>query len=160
MFVSTATGRPTVHRGSSSAAPSTINLTHTPGRGTVEDTGDDQVAVATVEGGIVRHVRLSLLTSDPAQIANAIQYLEDEARAKVEDQPGNVGISLIVNPELAVALVGSFWVSGDAMRESEKMSARSASRRRVPARARCPSSTTRSRVSCSHGGSGRAAGLG
>jgi heme-degrading monooxygenase HmoA len=64
-----------------------------------------------------------LLTADPAQVGNAVHYIADEGRRQVEDQPGNVGMSLIANPELAVALVASFWVSGDAMRESEKMSA-------------------------------------
>jgi hypothetical protein len=71
----------------------------------------------------VRHVRLSLLTADPAKVTNAVRFIEEEARPTVEDQPGNDGSSLVVNPELAVALVASFWVSGDAMRESEGMSA-------------------------------------
>jgi len=68
----------------------------------------------------VQHVRLSFMTTDPDRIGDAVRYLEDEARSLVESQPGNLGMSLEVNPELGAAVVESHWVSGDAMRDNEK----------------------------------------
>jgi hypothetical protein len=69
---------------------------------------------------VVQHVRLSFMTTDPDRIGDAVRYLEDEARSLVESQPGNLGMSLEVNPELGAAVVESHWVSGDAMRDNEK----------------------------------------
>jgi hypothetical protein len=66
------------------------------------------------------HVRLSLMTTDPVRLDDAVNFIESEARPLVESKPGNVGMSLEVNPELGVAVVQSFWVSGDALRDSEK----------------------------------------
>jgi hypothetical protein len=65
------------------------------------------------------HVRLSLLTADPNKIDDVVKYVANDARSIVEDKPGNLGMSMAVN-ELGVAVVESFWVSGDAMRESER----------------------------------------
>ncbi len=65
------------------------------------------------------HVRLSLVTADPNKIDDVVKYVANEARSIVEDKPGNLGMSMGVN-ELGVAVVESFWVSGDAMRESER----------------------------------------
>jgi hypothetical protein len=66
------------------------------------------------------HVRINLLTIDPAQLEEAVRYLEDEARPVVEEQPGSLGMSVAVDHDLGLGLIESFWVSGDAMRESEK----------------------------------------
>jgi hypothetical protein len=66
------------------------------------------------------HVEVSLLTADPDRFKDALSYIERDARPLVEDQPGSRGASLIANDELAVAVASWFWVSGDAMRESEK----------------------------------------
>ncbi|MGZ4626644.1 MAG: hypothetical protein ACXV3S_10225, partial [Kineosporiaceae bacterium] len=66
------------------------------------------------------HARISLITADPARLVDAVRYLEDEARSQVEDLPGNLGMSMTVDSDLGVAVLSSFWVSGDAMRESEK----------------------------------------
>jgi hypothetical protein len=66
------------------------------------------------------HLRLTLLTGDPAQVDDAIAYIETDARALVESKPGNLGMALKVDRELGVALVQSYWISGDAMRESDR----------------------------------------
>jgi hypothetical protein len=65
------------------------------------------------------HVRLSLVTADPNKIDDVVKYVANDARSIVEEKPGNLGMSIAVN-ELGVALVETFWVSGDALRESER----------------------------------------
>jgi hypothetical protein len=73
-----------------------------------------------MEGVAVLHVRISLLATDPRRTEDAISYLLQDARKVVEDQPGNQGMSMLTNIELGVVIAESFWVSGDAMRETEK----------------------------------------
>jgi hypothetical protein len=65
-------------------------------------------------------LRATLITADPARLEEAVRFVETDARKLVEDEPGNLGMSLKVNRTLGVALVHSFWVSADAMRESDK----------------------------------------
>ena len=65
-------------------------------------------------------LRATLITADPARLGEAVRFIETDARKLVEDEPGNLGMSLQVNSTLGVALVHSFWVSADAMRESDK----------------------------------------
>jgi hypothetical protein len=69
--------------------------------------------------GSTMHARLSLVTADPNKIDDVVKYVSNDARSIVEDKPGNLGMSMAVN-DLGVAVVESFWVSGDAMRESER----------------------------------------
>lgn len=69
------------------------------------------------------HVRLTLMTADPERIDDAVAYLASEGRSRLEAHPGERGMSLQVAPDLAVAVVESFWVSHDAMRESERLEA-------------------------------------
>jgi hypothetical protein len=69
------------------------------------------------------HVRFTLITLDPERIDNAVAYLDSDRRSRIESEPGNRGMSLQVAPDLAVAVVESFWVSHDAMRESERVEA-------------------------------------
>jgi quinol monooxygenase YgiN len=68
----------------------------------------------------VEHVRVSLLTADPAQVGDLVHYVATDARKVVADHPGSRGMALFAIPELAVAVVETFWVTGDAMRDSEK----------------------------------------
>ena len=65
------------------------------------------------------HVRHNLITADPALLGDSVKFMENEVRPAVEGQPGNLGVSLQVNPELGLAILESFWVSGDALRVSE-----------------------------------------
>lgn len=66
------------------------------------------------------HLRLTVLTADPLRLDEGLTFIEEEARPLVEAEPGNLGLSLKADKELGVALVESFWVSGDAMRESDR----------------------------------------
>ena len=66
------------------------------------------------------HTRHNLITADPSQLGDSVKFIENEVRPSVENQPGNLGLSLQMNPELGVAILESFWVSGDALRASER----------------------------------------
>lgn len=65
------------------------------------------------------HVRLNLLTGDPTRLEGMLDYIEQEGRPLIEDEVGSRGIAVDANTEIGVAIVESFWVSHDAMRESE-----------------------------------------
>lgn len=67
----------------------------------------------------MEHARLTLMTADPAKVDRIVTYLEGDVRPRIEETLGNQGMALFVNWELGVIMVESFWVSGDAMRESE-----------------------------------------
>ena len=69
------------------------------------------------------HVRYTLITADPERIDDAIAYLASDGRSRLGSEPGEKGMSLQVSPDLAVAVLESFWVSHDAMRESERVEA-------------------------------------
>jgi quinol monooxygenase YgiN len=69
------------------------------------------------------HVRFTLITLDPERIDDVVAYLESDGRSRIESEPGNRGMSLQVAPDLAVVIVETFWVSHDAMRESERIEA-------------------------------------
>ena len=93
------------------------------------------------------HVRHNLITADPSQLSDSVKFIENEVRPNVENQPGNLGVALQLNPELGVAILESFWVSGDALRASERVVApsRAAAVRRATGTA--PSSATLCRCS-------------
>jgi quinol monooxygenase YgiN len=61
-----------------------------------------------------------LITADPLLLGDAVKFIEGEVRPEVESQPGNLGMALQMNAELGVAILESFWVSGDALRASER----------------------------------------
>jgi hypothetical protein len=66
------------------------------------------------------HLRQTLITADPAHFGEAVDYIENDARPLVEREPGNLGISLKVKRPIGVAQVETYWISGDAMRESDR----------------------------------------
>src|ERR1700676_2515014 len=66
------------------------------------------------------HVRLNLITADPLRLSDSVKFMESEVRLGIESQPGNLGMSLQMNPELGVVILESFWASGDALRASER----------------------------------------
>jgi hypothetical protein len=66
------------------------------------------------------HLRLTLLTADPDHFEDALQYIQNDARPRVENEAGNLGMTLKVRRPLGVAVVETFWVSGEAMRESDR----------------------------------------
>ena len=69
------------------------------------------------------HVRLNLITADPIRLGDSVKFVENEVQPVVESQPGNLGMTLKLNPDIGVAILESFWVSGDALRASERMAA-------------------------------------
>jgi hypothetical protein len=79
------------------------------------------------------HIRFNLITGDPLQLGDAIRFIEAKVRTGVESQPGNMGLALHANLELGVAVLETFWASGDAMRVSEHLA--SSSRREAVRRA-------------------------
>src|ERR1700723_3473938 len=67
------------------------------------------------------HVRHNLITADPSQLSDSVKFIENGVPPNGENQPGNLGVALQLNPELGVAILESFWVSGDALRVSERV---------------------------------------
>ena len=67
------------------------------------------------------HVRLNLITADPIRLGDSVKFVENEVRPVVEGQPGNLGMALKLNADLGLAILESFWVSGDALRVSERI---------------------------------------
>jgi hypothetical protein len=72
---------------------------------------------------MVEHARVNLMTADPLRAGDVVRYLENKARPVMEEQLGFEGMSVLVNPDLAVLVAETFWVSGDAMRDSERAEA-------------------------------------
>jgi hypothetical protein len=68
----------------------------------------------------MEHARLNFLTLDPALVGDLLHYIEHEAHKRVKDESGNQGMALLVDEQLGVVVVETFWVSGDAMRASER----------------------------------------
>ena len=78
------------------------------------------------------HVEVSRITGDPRQLADAVSYLRSEVRPIMERQPGNLGTSLLLDPEAGAMGFESFWASSGALLDSEDViaaSAREAARR-------------------------------
>jgi hypothetical protein len=66
------------------------------------------------------HMRLTLLTADPLRMEDTLQFITNEARPRIEDEPGNLGMSLKVKEPIGVVAVETYWVSGDAIHESDR----------------------------------------
>ncbi len=66
------------------------------------------------------HARLDLITADPLRLGESVSYLESEVRPAVEGLRANLGMSLLANPGLGAAVLESFWVSHDALLDSEQ----------------------------------------
>jgi uncharacterized iron-regulated membrane protein len=66
------------------------------------------------------HVRFTLMPGDPARLGNALGLYEEEGRPQLESEVGSLGLSLSENAELGVAVIETWWVSGDAMRATER----------------------------------------
>ena len=66
------------------------------------------------------YVRMNMLAGDPAYLGEATRYLEGTVRPYVEAQHGNRGIACLVNDDLGVCVVASYWDSLDSMTASEQ----------------------------------------
>jgi heme-degrading monooxygenase HmoA len=69
----------------------------------------------------MEHARLNLMTADPRFLEDAVRFVELDARAQIEREPGHRGLSVATDAEVGVAVVASFWVSHDAMKEGERL---------------------------------------
>lgn len=67
----------------------------------------------------VLYVEVSWMIGDPLQLGDAISYMASEARPVVERQPGNLGTSLLIDPEDGAMGFESFWASDGALVHSE-----------------------------------------
>ena len=66
------------------------------------------------------HARMNMVAGDPAQLSEAIRYMEGTVRPHVEGQHGNRGLACLANDDLGVCVVASYWDSMDAMTASEQ----------------------------------------
>lgn len=64
------------------------------------------------------HVEVSRITADPRRLADAVSYLTSEVRPVMERQPGNLGTSLLLDPEAGAMGFESFWASNGALVDS------------------------------------------
>jgi steroid delta-isomerase-like uncharacterized protein len=68
----------------------------------------------------IMHARMNTLIGDPARIDDLTHYLETTVRPHVEAQPGCRGMAVLVEKELGVTIVGSYWDTAEAMAASEQ----------------------------------------
>jgi predicted ester cyclase/quinol monooxygenase YgiN len=66
------------------------------------------------------YVRVNMLSGDPAQLSEAVRYLDGTVRSDVESQPGSRGLALWTNASLGLCVIASYWDSVDAMTASEQ----------------------------------------
>jgi quinol monooxygenase YgiN len=71
----------------------------------------------------VLHLRLNLIGAGPSVLDDCVNYIKGEFRPALADQPGSLGLSLLISPGLGVAIVESFWASAHALRASESVAA-------------------------------------
>jgi heme-degrading monooxygenase HmoA len=64
-------------------------------------------------------VRLNRFAGDPARIDDGIRYIGEEVVPAVEDQPGNLGISMSVDRATGVGQVATFWADLASLEASE-----------------------------------------
>jgi heme-degrading monooxygenase HmoA len=69
----------------------------------------------------VLHAQLDVIAADPALLGDSVKYIESELRPAAENQHGSLGMSLHANWALGVAVLETFWVSADSLRDSERM---------------------------------------
>ena len=65
------------------------------------------------------HMRFNLITADPLKLADSVKFIQAEVRPQVEIQPGSLGTALYTSPERGLAILESYWASGEAMSASE-----------------------------------------
>jgi predicted ester cyclase len=66
------------------------------------------------------HVRMNMVAGDPAHLGEATRYMEGTVRPHVEAQHGNRGLACLVNDDLGVCVVASYWDGLDSMTASEQ----------------------------------------
>ena len=71
------------------------------------------------------HVEVSRITGDPLRLGDAIDHIANEGRPAVERRPGNLGTSLLIDPEAGAMEFESFWESEGPLVNSEDVIAAS-----------------------------------
>jgi predicted ester cyclase len=66
------------------------------------------------------HVRMYMLTGDPARLTKATQYLDETVRGQVEAQLGSRGLAVLSHADLGVCVIATYWDSVDALIASER----------------------------------------
>jgi hypothetical protein len=67
----------------------------------------------------VLHTRLSRIATDPAALDGCVTYIEREIRPVLEARLGSLGISVMEDRALGVAIFGSIWATSSEMSGSE-----------------------------------------
>jgi hypothetical protein len=65
------------------------------------------------------YARLTLHTAAPARLGEVISHYEHEVSTVLKHEPGSRGMSVLVNADLGVALVETYWVTEDEMRSND-----------------------------------------
>lgn len=65
------------------------------------------------------HVRMNIMTGDPARLDEAARYLEGTVRPHVEAQHGSRGMAFLTNAELGTCVIASYWETAETMTASE-----------------------------------------
>jgi quinol monooxygenase YgiN/predicted ester cyclase len=66
------------------------------------------------------HVRVNMMSGDPALLGEAVRYLDGTVRSEVEAAPGSRGLAVCTNADLGNCIVASYWDSAEAMAASEQ----------------------------------------
>jgi hypothetical protein len=66
------------------------------------------------------YARTNLVVGDPARIDDVTHYLETTVRPHVDEQPGSRGLAILINRDLGLTLVASYWETADALAASEQ----------------------------------------
>lgn len=69
--------------------------------------------------GLAVYARLTLHTADPARLDEVISHYEDDVVEVFRHEPGYRGLSVLVNDDLGVVLVESYWATEQEMRSND-----------------------------------------
>ena len=65
------------------------------------------------------YARLTLHTADPVRLGEVISHYENDVMGVFTHEPGNRGMSVLVNDDLGVALVEAYWATEKEMRSND-----------------------------------------
>lgn len=63
--------------------------------------------------------RFTLHTADPARLGEVISHYENDVRTAFTHEPGQRGMSVLVNDDLGVALIEVYWATEKEMRSND-----------------------------------------
>jgi hypothetical protein len=65
------------------------------------------------------YARLTLHTADPVRLGEVISHHEQDVMGVLTHEPGNRGMSVLVNDDLGVAMVEAYWATEKEMRSND-----------------------------------------